>query len=155
MEGLIRAWHGRNIWKWLKIKYRINYDCVVIILTEQDEEWNKLALKYLQDYMKRKSAKKALIFYTGNCTLKYLEPYMTDNIQMFKMKELQVRRLIRYYCLYRFFDNIVFFSLEEPKDNNGREILSNGKITKKELICLGFYCLRYVPDDKETGAVYV
>ena len=155
MEGLICAWHGRNIWGRLKIKYRINYDCVVIILTEQDEEWNKTALKYLPDYMKRKSAKKALVFYTENCTLKYLEPYMTDNIQTFKMKELQVRRLLRYYCLYRFFDNVVFFSLEEPKDNNSREILSHEEITKEELICLGFYCLRCVPDGKAEGTVYV
>ena len=71
MEWLICAWQGRNIWRRLKIKYRINYDCVVIILTEQDEEWNKTALKYLPDYMKRKSAKKALVFYTENCTLQY------------------------------------------------------------------------------------
>lgn len=63
MEWLICAWQGRNIWRRLKIKYRIDCDCVVIILTEQDEEWNKTALKYLPDYMKRKSAKKALVFY--------------------------------------------------------------------------------------------
>lgn len=146
VSALFQAFQGRSIWRCLKLKYHIDYECAVIMLPEDNVEWNRCALIYLEDYMKRKNVNKAFVFLMEESEIKDLEDYITDCIQPLKIKRIQMDLLYRYFCLYRFFYNIIFFYLDSIGDNHSKEILNNGKISKEELICLGFYCLRGVPE---------
>lgn len=139
---------GWKLWHSMKRKYHINYEKVIIIMSEDDDEWNRMALLHLPDYMERKNVREAVIFLTENIDRDSIKRLAGENVELATISKECVWYLNKYYCLYRFFDNIVFLSLDMPKDNNGREILGNGVISKEELICLGFYFLRRVPNIK-------
>lgn len=155
MQGIKKAWYGRKIWRRLKKKYHINYTKVVIILNENNEEWNQYALLHITDYMKQKSASKAIVIYTENVPYTHIEKYCQKDFYIIKEQEEKILYLNKYYVFARFFDNIVFVSLSYPKDNNANEIIHNGIITKEELICLGFYNLRMIPPLKNGGSFNV
>lgn len=145
MKGLKLAWAGRTIWKRLKRRYHIDYSKVVIALPEGDVQWNQYALLHLKDYMDRKSAGAAIILCPSEEIEEEIRPYCQTNYTIVRECKADMIKLNQYYCFFRFFDNIVFFSLGFPKDNISGEIIENGIITKEELICLGFYHLRSVP----------
>lgn len=143
--GIKRAWKGKCIWNKLKRKLHINYDKVVIALTEDDEEWNRYALLYLKTYIKRKSAECAVVLHSENVAEEFIKKYAPERTVIFSVTKDDIIYLNSYYCLYNFFYNFVFFGLNYPKDNNSEQILADG-VSKKELICLGFYYFRNIPD---------
>jgi len=143
------ALKGRLEWLLLKVKYRINYDKVVLVLPESDEEWNYYALIHLPDYIKRKNAEKAVILLSNQKSYDAATSLFGKNFTIVNYSIIKMNRLLKYYCLYRFFDNIVFFYLNQPQDNLSEIILKQGIVSKEELICLGFYCLRNVPQIAE------
>jgi hypothetical protein len=148
LNGYWDAWRGRCIWINEKRRLHITYDDVVILLSEDDGEWNRQALLLLPHYMKRKGARRAIIFASENISMEFVKRNTSGvNIVLEEVNLEKQHLLNRYYCLRRFFDNIVFFFLDYPKDNNAREIIENDNISKRELIALAFYVLRCVPEE--------
>lgn len=144
---LISIAKGILVWTILKIRYRLNYDKVLLILPEADYELNYYALAHLGDFLKRRHAKEALVLVTNPETLN-----LCMNIEMemsFRCKEISIEKvdwLLSFYCYWRFFDNAVFVLLNKPQDNISDKIIGTNGITKEELVCLGHYCLRCVPE---------
>ena len=69
LYAIKKAWMGRGIWRRLRKKYGINYDMAVIALNSEDEEWNRLALLHLPDYMERKKAKNGILYGSSEGTV--------------------------------------------------------------------------------------
>ena len=137
-------------WYTIKKIYRINEKTVVIFVPEVVYKWNAVVLKYLPTYIKRKSAEYAIVFATEdnqNDIRELCYQYCKyNNVDIKVINRIKMKRLMDYYCLYRFFDSIVFFFLNYPKDDNrSYYILGTTDVTMKELVCLGFYHLREVP----------
>ena len=148
LYAIKKAWMGRGIWRRLRKKYGINYDMAVIALNSEDEEWNRLALLHLPDYMERKKAKKAMVFYTEAVKERWLDKYNNVRAEWVFLEKGQMQLLADYYCFYRFFDSIAFCF---KADNHAEMILDRGAISKEELICLGFFHLRSVPPIRKEG----
>ena len=139
------AWKGRAIWQSLKNEYNIDYDKIVLVMPEKDEAWNSCALKYLPDFMKRKNAKGAIVCISDAGQGNFSDIF-AENIKVHKMSPTEIARLFRYYCMYKFFDNIVFLYLDKPiRDNKSRYAMEKCNISMDELICLCFYKMRQVP----------
>lgn len=145
LRQLFHAWKGWLVWKSWKLKYRINYDSVVLVPMEKDIEWNREALKYLPDYMERKRVTRCIIL-TADKQIEAL--YRNETAPGASIRNISSRQLdliLEYYCFCKFFDNIVFLSLDRPRENMSSLILQQGCVSKRELICLCFYHLREVP----------
>ena len=156
---LSEARKGRRIWRRIKREYSIDYSKVVLVLPETDAEWNRQALMFLPELIKRKSAEKALVISPWDDVFEEVRKKSKGNgfVQdgdaepgqclALKLSEDEIDSLLKYYCFYKFFDSIIFLYKDKPKDNPGTLILSQGCVSKKELICLGHYNLREVPDN--------
>ena len=144
IHQLIQAFKGFLTWKHLVRKYNINDRCVVIVLPEDDDEWNECALKYLPSFMKRKSANRSLVIFKQAVDM--ARTVLPDS-EVGALAEEKIRFLMQYYLLWKFFPGIVFFYRSFPRDNITEQILSKSRVTIEELICLGFYRLREVPSD--------
>ena len=142
IKEIIKSYLGKQLWNIIVKKYDINYNKVVIVLPEDNDEWNRTALKYLPNYMQRKSVEEAVIIVNNN------EKILNKiKCKVVKLSSYAISLLMQYYCFYRFFDNIVFFYLNYPRDNLTKLVLEQGNITMDEWICLGFYKLREVPNN--------
>mgnify|MGYP007070146643 CR=1 FL=1 len=102
-KELKEARRGYRIWKSLKRRYHIDYHTVVLLFTEDDDEWNYEALSFLPEYKKRKSADREVLLVTEKAK---------DSINRLHRKELfvsfterEMKLLDQYYRFYRFFDN--------------------------------------------------
>ena len=145
LYDLRKARLGWTLWKKLMKQYHIDYQTVVLLLPEKDTEWNDCALKYLPDYMERKSASSAVVLVPEKGLGKIVESRNIPGCKPYFFPRYKMGLLLKYYCLYRFFDNIVFLYLDQPRDNLSRLILEQGTVNVEEMICLGFYNLRRVP----------
>lgn len=164
VKELYHALRGRMIWKRLCGKYGIDSFCVTIVLAEDDALWNACALRYLPAFMKRKSANRALILaksgihidtgegknevHTDTGEVKNgvcIKTGEAKNTLLKRIKEKEAEYLLSYYTLFRFSDNLVFFYTNRPQDNRSEFALKHTEVTMDELICLGLYRLREVP----------
>ncbi len=175
IKELYHAFQGRMIWKRLCRKYGIDSSCVTIVLAEDDALWNACALRYLPAFMKWKSANHALILvkngihidtgegkneihtdigegkkevYTDTGEVKNgvrIKIGEAKNTLLKRIKEKEAEYLLSYYTLFRFSDNLVFFYTKRPQDNRSEFALKHTEVTMDELICLGLYHLREVP----------
>lgn len=143
VKELYHAFQGKRIWECYCRKYSISNSCVTIVLMEDYALWNACAIRYLPAFMKRKSAKRALILVKNGLHIDISE---VRNAVLKRIKEKDAERLLNYYTLFRFSDNLVFFYTNRPQDNRSEFILKHTEITMDELICLGLYRLREVPE---------
>lgn len=142
-----KARMGWHIWKNMMRRLRIDYDTAVLVLPESDETWNECALRYFPDYVRRKSAKRSFIMVKDREMAEKIRNMGIDvaNLKVLSMAKFKMDLLLKYYCLHKFFDNIVMMYLDEPHDNDTRRILQQGIVSMDEVVCLCFYQLREVP----------
>ena len=137
---------GRRLWKQLRRKYKINYDKVVIFLPEENPEWNYYALAYLNDFRLRKGANEAIVFAADDQICEMAKKMHLSSTTVRFMSGEQMKVIMKYYCFDKFFDNARFFYFDFPRDNNNSRILEKSNVTKEEIVCLAFYCLRQMPE---------
>lgn len=146
LQNIFKILKGYFEWFKLRIRYRINYQKVVLVLPEEDDELNYFALAHLENWLKRKSAKKAIILTNQNNVLEMAKALAYSfPVQICICNDEEIEHLYNYYCFDKFFDNIVFIYKSRPLDNLLYRIIKETSINKEEAVCLGFYCLRRVP----------
>ena len=138
--------HEAFTWHQIRRKYNIDENTVVVALPEKHCDWNEIAIKYLPDYIKRKNADRAVVLVVDETIVDKRRTECNSDLVLYRLIEPEcLKKLMKYYSLHRFFDKIVFFYLEYPKDNKSSFILNSTEVTMDELVCLGFYRLREVP----------
>lgn len=138
---------GWIYWKKLCISYRINYDKVVIVLSDENSELDKQVIKYLPEFIKRKHAIEAIV-YCRKYNLLEIEEIRSreSNITIVPMNDEDMELLYSFYCFTKFFDNIVFTYISKPCDNKLGLYLKETNVNEKDAACLALYHLRHVPD---------
>ena len=134
------------LWKRIKRKYRINYSKVVLVLSGENRKLDKVCIDYLDDFVRRKYAKEALIFYPEN-------EYSKDEFGLVKeyrveavpLPQKTIDRLYSFYCFMKFFDNIVFTYVDKPTDNQLGRYLRETEVNEVDAACLALYHLRHIP----------
>ncbi len=136
--------HGYIIWRYLVYRYHIKKNDAVLMLPDNNKEWNICGIKFLPSYMEKKMCNRALIFETKK-NGRHIDAKFNGDLEFHILKRKQMRDLLSYYCLYRFFDNIVLLFIREPRDNRSEFALKNTSVSLEELICIGIYRLQKVP----------
>ncbi len=141
---MFRKW---LLWRKLKIKYRIDYIKVVLVLTGENKKLDQACLSHLDDFVKRKYAESVIIFYPAECykdgDIRVESGY---KVKLCPLSRAVIDRLYSFYCFMKFFDNIVFTYVDEPSDNQLGRYLRETEVNEEDAACLALYHLRYVPE---------
>ena len=139
-------WDGWLFWKQLKIKFGINYKKVVIVLSGENEEVDRQAIAYLQNFMTRKHVNSAIVFCKEQAkeeTEQMIGKSRPVSVEV--LTDGEMAKLYSFYCFNKFFDNIVFTNTNTPKDNMLGRYLKETKVNEEDAVCLALYHLRCIP----------
>ncbi len=142
---LLYAYTGRVFWNRICNTHKIDFGCAVLVMIEDDENWNAHFLKYLNVFCSVKKLDRIVILTTDsvNFPSEYKGIYR-DSISTISHKEYLC--LLDYYLLIKFSDSIIFCAKNSPQDNTSSYILDKSDISLDEYICYGVYKLRGIPN---------
>lgn len=137
---------GWIFWQRVRIKYKINYNKVLIVLTDENHELDKQVIIHLSDYLERKHVKSAIILCKDDCMMEWVSmvEYM-KSVKVYSWPITNMEKLYSYYCFIKFFDNIVFTYIDKPSDNMLGTYLRETDVNEEDAACLALYHLRSVP----------
>jgi hypothetical protein len=122
----------------------------VLVLNHENETLDKKAVEYLDYFMDRKTAKKALILYSDPDTRAWLKKVKLSDHKVVKYMEKQRADLLYdYYSFDKFFDNIVFTWTSKPAENLLGRVLAETDVNETDAVCLALYHLRSIPGQGE------
>ena len=119
-------------------------------LSGENEILDQKALEYLPWYVELKKAVKAYILVS--CRLKGKKIYGYDYAFPFEVANITVgtmKKIYDYYCFAFNLDNIVFTFFRDCHDNMIYRLLRETDINEKEIVCLGIYNFRQIPEKIE------
>lgn len=137
---------GWLYWQLLRLKLKIDYHKVVIVLTDENRKLDEYVLAHLEDFMDRKYADHALLVCTEEREKELVFSYECERrVRIHAVQAAQMDLLYSFYSFMKFFDNIVFTYAERPKDNLLKRFLDETNVNEEDAACLALYHLRYVP----------
>ena len=137
--NLISAYRGW--WQWHKIikAKGVEGNTAVILLPDCNRETNHLALLYLDDMLKSRKYKNAVIL-THDPAVKKCAPLFSKNIlRVVDFSRKKAERLMQFYCLYEFDKRFTVASLDEPNGRNGSALIGKRGTTVEEIFVIGVY----------------
>jgi hypothetical protein len=140
---------GWLFWQRVRIKYLINYNKTLIVLSDENYELDRQVLLHLPDYVERKHADKAIVLCDESRLHEwsYILP-KNINMQIKAMSKEDMEKLYDYYCFFKFFDNVVFTYTDKPKDNLLGKFLRETDVNEEDAAFLALYHLRSIPKTK-------
>lgn len=133
-----------ELWEEFQIRYALEKD-VILMLANDNLEFDLGAVTYLKTYMKRNLKDKAHIFYFSDKSENLLDCIADDaGIAVHRIKEEEFKSLYELYSFYKFYNNIFFTYTDYPKDNLLGRILRETDISEREAVCLALYKFRKV-----------
>lgn len=141
-----RILHGWLLWKRIKIRFQINYDKIVVVLSRENAEVDRQAMLHLGDFMERKHVNKAIVFCKEQ-TKEEIKKMIGEisSISVETLSDDEITLLYSYYSFTKFFDNIVFTNTCTPSDNMLGRYLEQTQVNEEDAVCLALYHLRQVP----------
>lgn len=146
----VHVLHGAFLWKMLRLKLRIDYKTVVLVLVNENRKLDYYALAHLGDYMARKHAKSAVVLFYENETGRLAEEVLAKyeitgkNVRLCRCARKTVETVHDYYSFHNFFDSIAFTYTSQPGDNMLGRLLEETQVNEEDAVCLGLYHLRMV-----------
>ncbi len=142
---------GYFIWSVLKWKEHLDYKKVVLVLTGENAKVDDYAIRYLDYVMERKSAEQALVLVSDeNAAQKVSLNVCRHKVKTKMICEKKIERIFKWYCLDKFYKNLIFTYVRTNKDNLLERFLNETEINEEDIVCLALYNLRKVPV-KEAG----
>lgn len=149
-KELVQAFYGKRIWNRIQKKFEADK---YILMPHEEDEYNMFALQYLEAYLKKEKAKKAIIFTFDEAVLKQCITYNGNyDVKVFQMSKENMNALLQFYALYEFSKKITIISLTKPYDTCGENLLGVHGVTKRELLCYDIYRFSEIP--KMEGMVW-
>lgn len=142
LKAYLKGW---LYWQLLRLKLKIDYHKVVIVLTDENRNLDRYVLAHLEDFMDRKYANQAVLMCTEGREEELASSYECEEwVRIHAIGEAQMELLYSFYSFMKFFDNIVFTYTESPKDNLLKRFLDETNVNEEDAACLALYHLRYV-----------
>lgn len=150
--NLISAYRGW--WQWHKvIKGKgITGNTAVILLPDCDREINHLALLYLDDMLKSRNYKNAVILTHDPAVKKSVSLFSQNILRVISFSRKKAEHLMQFYCLYEFDKRFTVASLDEPNGRNGSALIGKRGTTIEEIFVIGVY--RVYPFQRPQAPVY-
>lgn len=147
----IKEW---MFWHYFKVKNHINYQKVVVVLSDENRELDQIVLSRLNEYMKRKHAKNAIVFCVKDNYDRYTKIFDSNAYVSFRIvTKNTIDMLYSFYCFEKFFDNIVFTHVDSPSDNMLGRVLRETDVNEDDAACLALFHLRCIPDNEEVDNI--
>ena len=138
-KNLISAYKGW--WQWHKVVKAdgVEGNTAVILLPGCDREINHLALLYLDEMLKSRQYKNAVLL-THDLAVKKCAGLFSQNIlRVVDFSRKKAEHLMRFYCLYEFDKRFICASLDEPNGRNGSALIGKKGTTVEEIFVIGVY----------------
>ena len=154
MYRILRMIYAWFCWNIFKIIHAITYKTVVVVLTGEDVMIDYYCIQHLNDFAKRKYARKKIVIYFEtvedkrykNCIQSLKKSPETKVIKLsYKWGEL----FYDFYSFHKFFDNIIFTYTSRPEENLLFRVLKETNVNEEDAACLALYHLRYIPQRSE------
>ncbi len=134
-----------KLWKKIKRQFKIAYPKVMLVLTGENKELDKACLSHLTEFIERKYADSAIVFYSNE---RYAgEAFLCESkqdVSFIGMEDRVIDELYELYCFWKYYDNIVFTFTTKPKDNLLQRFLDETGVDADDAACLALYHLRHV-----------
>ena len=145
-EKLIESDMAQTEWEFLKNFVELEDNERVVFFPERDERVNHYGMLYLDTYLMRNDAKKAVVIYQDASIKEQISNY-SDNVRKCIFYELEkMNRFLTLYALYPIDSRIAVVSLEQPYLRNGSRLLGVNDITVEQLVAIGVYAI--IPFDR-------
>jgi hypothetical protein len=131
---VFRAIGYRRSWINLKKTYHISGNEYIIILPDDDENLNVIALQLIPSFLDKKYVNKAIVVVkiTTYNLINSLAFSNDSRIRMVGLSDSTIRKLIKYYCLIKFAKNILVVSTKMPFGSAG--LLKMGKMNFEDFV---------------------
>lgn len=140
---IIKGWF---FWQSVRIKYAVNYNKAMIVLTNDNHELDKQVLLHLPDFAKRKHVNKTIVLCKQRYVAEWALLFSGDSVEIHAMTEPDMEKLYSFYSFMKFFDNIVFTYVDKPADNLLGIYLRETNVNEEDAACLALYHLRFIPE---------
>ena len=124
----------------------------MILLPSCDREINHLALLYLDDMLKSRKYKNAVILTHDNAVKKTASLFSQNILRVVSFSRKKAEHLMQFYCLYEFDKRFTVASLDEPNGRNGSALIGKRGTTVEEIFVIGVY--RVYPFTRPEAPVY-
>lgn len=151
-RNLIAAYRGW--WEWHKVirGKGVTATTAVVLLPSCDRAINHLALLYLDDMLKSRKYKKAVILTHDPVLLKCAGLFSKNILHIVFFSRKKAEYLMQFYCLYEFDSRFIVAALDEPNGRNGSALLGKRGTTAEEIFVIGVY--RIYPFQRPDPPVY-
>ena len=144
---MLHVIRGNFIWHYIKAVHGIGRQSIVLVLTGENRTVDEYAIRHLQTFAARRSADKVFVW-TVEEEL-YIKAVETCEcpVRRLHVSADRIQILFDYYCFDKFFPNLIFTYTNRPRDNRIGRLLSISDVNEEEIVCLGLYNLRMVPQE--------
>jgi len=151
-RNLIAAYRGW--WQWHKvIKGKgVAGNTAVVLLPSCDREINHLALLYLDEMLKSRKYKNAVVLTHDPAVLSCAGLFSKNILRIVSFSRKKAEDLMQFYCLYEFDKRFIVASLDEPSGRNGSALLGKRGTTAEEIFVIGVY--RVYPFQRPEAPIY-
>ncbi len=155
--SLMSAFRGWSVWKKIKKTDGFNESCAAILI--DDEVLEDAALKHLDEFLKKRKMKKAIIITANRKLLTQMDWGSNRILKVIRITRKQGLDLMRLFSLYEFdkYCRLVCVSLTRPYGRCGDLMLEDsslacnatsgapgqaqGRITPEDIVTIGIYRL--------------
>ncbi len=144
----------RGWWQWRKLMKRkgVGDKTIIILMPSCEKEINYFALLYLDELLKRRKYKNAILL-TQDSVVKKSALLFSDHIlEVCSFSRKKAEDLMQFYCLYDFDKRFLVASLDEPNGRNAAKLVGKRGTTKEEVFVIGVY--RIYPFERPNAPIY-
>lgn len=138
---------GNFIWHYIKAVHGIGMQSIVLVLTGENKMVDEHAIRHLQTFVARRSADKVYVWTEREELINKAEQSCELPVRRLNASAKKMQLLFDYYCYDKFFPNLIFTYTNRPRDNQIGRLLSISDVNEEEIVCLGLYNLRMVPQE--------
>ena len=146
---MLHVIRGNFIWHYIKAVHGISKQSIVLVLTGENRMVDEYAIHHLQTFAARRSADKVFVWTREEELIKKAVETCECPVRRLNMSDMKLQILFDYYCFDKFFPNLVFTYTNRPRDNQIGRLLSISDVNEEEIVCLGLYNLRMVPQKEK------
>lgn len=133
------AWQGRKDWLQFVNQVRLGERDYAILFPSLNRVWNDLALLYADDFAASVKAER-LFLLTHDEHVKQNGHHLSRRVaEIIPYSREQAVRLMKFYSLYMFTDQLIIASLNEPDGRDGERIVGRKGISIDEVFAVGVY----------------
>lgn len=151
-QNLFTAYYGWWLWRKIIRRKGVSDKTLVLLLPSCEKEINYLALLYLDDVLKKRKYKNAVILTYDKAVEKGAMLFSSRILEVLSFSRKKAEALMQFYCLYDFDKRFLVASLEEPNGRNASKLVGKRETTKEEVFVIGVY--RLYPFERPNAPIY-